>query len=96
MVEMRLTRLQFPVAGLEDSNLFHKKLCSNPMYLTLDSIGRKSGADSLRLTRVLFCGSPGNMHNLKYFFPCFELFETEKADHWISNYWVSFFPCLGL
>ena len=37
MVEMRLTRSQFPDAGLEVSHLCHKKLCINPMHLTIES-----------------------------------------------------------
>lgn len=36
MVEMRLTRSQFPGAGLEVSHLCHKKLCINPMHLTIE------------------------------------------------------------
>ena len=35
MVEMRLTRLQFPDAGLEVRHICHKKLCINPMHLTI-------------------------------------------------------------
>ena len=37
MVEMRLTRSQFSSAGLEVSHLCHRKLCINPMHLTLES-----------------------------------------------------------
>ena len=37
LVKMRLTRSQFPDAGLEVSHLCHKKLCINPMHLTIES-----------------------------------------------------------
>lgn len=36
MVEMRLTRSQFPGANLEVSHLCHEKLCVNPMHLSLE------------------------------------------------------------
>lgn len=36
MVEMHLTRSQFPGANLEVSHLCHAKLCVNPMHLSLE------------------------------------------------------------
>ena len=36
MVEMHLTRSQFPGEGLEVSHLCHKKLCVNPVHLVIE------------------------------------------------------------
>ena len=37
MVEMKLTRSHFQDAGLDVSHICHKKLCINPMHLTIES-----------------------------------------------------------
>ena len=70
MVEMGLTRSQFPGGRLEVSHLCHEKICVNPVHLVLEPHARNLERLHYRLQGAC-CGS-----HLPFGF--FEVFVDEK------------------
>ena len=91
---MRLTRSQFSSAGLEVSHLCHRKLCINPMHLTLES--HDTNQERIHCVLQGFCFE---VHQpMCMFWSNFWFWTCRKwnANHRIKNIVFGFFPWIWL